>query len=67
MKNAIGQLKVKNKVYCEVCGISHSRTLIEKIYENTAEAIELAKANLTGKATKKYTCNICKSILKQVA
>lgn len=66
MKKAIGQLKVTTKVYCEVCGISHSRKLVENVFENTPEAIKVAKDNLTTKASKKYTCNICKSILKNV-
>ena len=69
MKNtttAIGQLKSKVTVYCTVCGDSHRRNLKVNVYENTPEAIEKAKAELTAKAKKEYTCRICKTITKDL-
>lgn len=60
----IGQLKSKVTVYCTVCGQSHKRILNANVYENTSEAIEKVKAELTAKAKKKYTCRICKTITK---
>lgn len=69
MKNtttAIGQLKSKVTVYCTVCGDSHRRSLKANVYENTPEGIEKAKAELTVKAKKEYTCRICKTIIKDV-
>lgn len=62
----IGQLKSKAKVYCTVCGESHTRNLKAYVYENTPEAIEKAKAELTAKAKKEYTCRICKKITKDL-
>lgn len=61
---AIGQLKVKKTVYCTLCGCSNTRNIAENIFANTTEEIEKAKKQLTLKANKEYTCNICKSILK---
>ncbi len=65
-KTAIGQLKGKVTVYCSLCGDSHRRSLKVDIYENTPEAIEKAKAELTAKGNKEYTCRVCKNILKDV-
>jgi hypothetical protein len=62
----IGQLKGKVTVYCSFCGGSHRRSLKVNIYENTQEAIEKAKSELTEKGNKKYTCRVCKSILKDI-
>ena len=59
---AIGQLKTKKTVYCTICSSSLSRNLAINVYENTPEAIDLAKLKLTEKANKPYTCRICKSI-----
>lgn len=62
----IGQLKSKATVYCTVCGESHTRNLKAYVYENTPEVIEKAKAEITAKAKKKYTCRICKTITKDL-
>lgn len=62
----IGQLKSKVTVYCTVCGQSHTRNLKANVYENTPEAIEKVKAELTAKAKKEYTCRICKTITKDL-
>jgi len=64
MATAIGQLKTKVKVYCEICGCPHTRVISECIYENTEAEKERAKAEIKEKASKKYTCSICKSIVK---
>jgi len=62
----IGRLKSKVTVYCTVCGQSHKRTLNANVYENTPEAIEKVKAELTANAKKEYTCRICKTITKDL-
>lgn len=62
----IGQLKSKTTVYCTVCGESHTRNLKAYVYENTPEEIEKAKAELTAKAKKEYTCRICKTIKRDI-
>ena len=62
--NAIGQLKAKKTVYCTICNDSLNRNLVVNIFQNTPEAIEKSKSELTIKANKPYTCRICKSILK---
>lgn len=64
--NAIGSLKSKAKVYCEICGCSHTRQISEYIYENTETEINRVKEIMKAKATKEYTCSICKSIVKSV-
>lgn len=61
---AIGMLKTKVTVYCEICNCSHVRNVSENIYENTEEEKERAKISIRNKAAKKYTCSICKSIIK---
>ena len=61
---AIGQLKTKATAQCTICYSSISRNLVANVFENTPEAINLAKSELTIKANKPYTCRICKSILK---
>lgn len=61
---AIGQLKTKSTANCTICTSSISRNLVVNVYENSPEAIQKAKTELTLKANKPYTCNICKSILK---
>ena len=63
MANAIGQLKTKVTVYCEICSCSHIRNISEYVYENTEADKERAKNALKAKASKKYTCSICKSIV----
>ena len=60
----IGQLKSKVTVYCTICGCNHRRNLKTNVYANTPEKIEEAKAELKVKASKDYTCRICKSIIK---
>lgn len=61
-ETAIGILKSKKKVFCEICGSSYNRNLKVSIYEHTENAIEKAKLKLTKKATAEYICKICKSI-----
>lgn len=63
MANAIGQLKTKVTVYCEICGCSHTRNISEYVYENTESEKERAKKVIIEKAKKPYTCRICKSML----
>lgn len=63
---AIGQLKTKATAHCTICCSSLSRNLVVNVYENTPEAIGLAKLQLTEKANKPYTCRICKSIEKSI-
>ena len=60
----IGQLKSKVTVSCTFCGWNHRRYLKTNVYANTPEKIEEAKAELKVKASKDYTCRICKSIIK---
>lgn len=57
-----GQLKTKADVYCEICGCKHTRRLSVFVY-NKDEAIQ-QKAELLKKANAKYTCKVCKSIVK---
>jgi len=66
MANAIGQLKAKVTVYCEICNCSHTRNISEYVYENTEAEKERAKIAIKAKASKKYTCSICKSITKSL-
>lgn len=66
MTNAIGQLKAKVTVFCEICGCSHTRNISEYVYENTDDEKERAKSAIKTKASKKYTCSICKSITKNL-
>ena len=64
MKIIIGKLKTKVFVYCEICGCKHIRSITENIYENTEVDKERAVKLIKKKAAKKYTCSICKSIVK---
>ena len=63
MGKAIGQLKSKVKVYCTICGCSHTRNLTVNIFNNNAEEIATAKLQILENSKKDYTCRICKSIL----
>jgi len=63
-KTAIGMIKVKAIVYCEICGCNHTRVIKINIFKNTTEEIENAKKLATKRINNKYTCNICKSILR---
>ena len=63
-QNPIGQLKSKVTVYCTICGCSQKRSLKANVYQNTPEKIQEAKDKLKVKASKKYTCRVCKSIIK---
>jgi hypothetical protein len=65
-KKAIGQLKAKSTAYCTICGCSNHRTITANVYQNTPEEVEKAKAEIKEKASKKYTCKICKSIEKDL-
>jgi len=62
MKVAIGELKTKANVYCDICGCKHTRIIKQAVYENTKEAIEDAKNKIKEKAKRPYICRICKSI-----
>jgi len=64
LKNPIGQLKSKVKVYCTLCVQPYTRNLSVYVYENNQEAICKAKEEIRVRAAKPYTCNICKSIEK---
>jgi hypothetical protein len=64
MTPAIGQLKAKKTVNCTVCTMSLTRNMKIYVYENSPEAIEKAKKELTLKLNKDYTCKVCASILK---
>ena len=66
LRPAIGQLKAKSTAYCTICNCSSRRAITADIYENTASEIEKAKAEIKEKASKKYTCRICKSIIKDL-
>ena len=59
---AIGQLKSKVTLNCEICGCKTKRTVTANIFENTDMDKERAKNEIILKAKKKYTCRICKSI-----
>lgn len=63
----IGELKTTKKVYCTICSSSITRNLKINVFQNTPEAIQEAKISLAKKANAKYTCKVCKSILKDVA
>jgi recombinational DNA repair protein RecR len=63
MNTAIGELKTKVNVYCDICGQKHTRNIKQALYENTPEAITEAKNQITKKSKKLYTCRICKSIV----
>ena len=65
-KTAIGQLKSKVTKHCTTCGCSTRRNLVAYVYENTPEQIEKAKAEISAKAAKEYTCKICKSIINSI-
>jgi hypothetical protein len=61
---AIGVIKSKITVFCEICRDKRNRKIEVKIYHNTPQKIEEAKNEIKRRAAKKYTCKICKSILK---
>ena len=63
MKNAIGILKTKVTKRCTCCTMPYTATISIKVYENTAEAKDAAKKEITAKAAAPYTCRVCKSIL----
>jgi len=58
----IGQLKMTNDVFCEICMSKHTRRLSEFVYNNDKSEIEKIKSGLKQKAESEYTCRICKSI-----
>jgi len=60
--NPIGQLKLKAKVYCEICGCSYTRNLKGNVFEDTKEETERVKKKLAEKACAEYTCKVCKTI-----
>lgn len=63
MKQILGYLKATVKVNCSICSSEYSRKLKGAIYENTPAEIEKVKTELKAKASKIYTCKICKSII----
>ena len=66
-KTAIGQLKSKVTKHCTTCGRSTKRNLTAYVYENTSTEIERAKQEIKEKASKEYTCRICKSIERDLS
>ena len=66
-KTAIGQLKSKVTKHCTTCGCSTKRNLTADVYENTPTEIERAKQEIKEKASKEYTCRICKSIERDLS
>jgi len=60
---AIGQLKSKVTLNCEICGCKTKRVVTANLFVNTIADIERAKSEIILKAEKKYTCRICKSIV----
>ena len=66
IKNAIGAIKLNNKVYCTICNGSIKRDVSVLIYSNDVAEIEAAKVEAKTKFSKPYTCRICKSILKSI-
>jgi len=62
--NPIGQLKSKITKSCDVCSSESNRTIKVNVYENSESELERAKNEIKKIAEKKYTCNICKTILK---
>jgi len=63
---AIGQLKAKHTAYCTICGCSHKRTLAAPVFSREQESYDKAKAEITKKAEKQYTCRVCQSIVKSL-
>jgi ribosomal protein L37AE/L43A len=61
---AIGIIKAKHIVYCEICGSSLHRTANETVYENTDIEKSRAMKKVSEKLQKPYTCKVCKSIEK---
>ena len=59
----IGIFKGYKTVYCSVCGCRHRRNV--KIAVHNENDIEKSRINISDRLNKKYTCNICKSILKE--
>lgn len=62
--NAIGKLIIKKTVYCEICGAEYKRKMEAKVFNNTSEELKEVRLKLTKRAEAKYTCRICKSIVK---
>lgn len=66
LKLPIGQLKSKIKVYCSVCGSTHTRILKTNIYENSKEAVEQAKTKLITQSKKFIYAAFVKKIMNEV-
>lgn len=62
MKTAIGILNVKTEKECSICG--HKRRFTYKKLVEKEEDLNGCREALAKKVNKEYTCNICKSILK---
>jgi thioredoxin reductase len=65
VKKAIGKLKTKTMVYCEVCNCRYKRVSSVTVYSTKRAVVEEAKAQLAKKAKKVYICKICKTIKKK--
>lgn len=65
MTTAIGIIKTKKTVYCEICNCKHTRVSNVSVYNSNENEIKLAKEKALKNISKKYTCNICKSILSE--
>ena len=66
MKRPHGKLRTKTTVYCEICGCNCRRVSSVNIYSSDQREIDNAKKTLTKKAHAKYTCRICKTIIKDL-
>jgi DNA-directed RNA polymerase subunit RPC12/RpoP len=60
---AIGIIKIKKAVWCEICGSKAIRQVSAIVL--SGDDPEITKAKLMEKIQKKYTCNVCKSIIKE--
>lgn len=65
--HAIGKIQAKVTKQCTICSSSYKQTISVKITENTDEQKNAAKAEISTRAKKPYTCSICKSFVKDVA
>ncbi len=62
LQRPIGQIKLRVKVFCKICGCGHVRNLKRFVYKNTKEEIEAVKNRLAEKSQGEYTCRVCKTI-----
>lgn len=60
----VGVLKGKASINCSICSDTYIRRSKVNIYTGSNEEIEQAKQILSDRMNKKYTCKVCKSIIK---